>query len=960
MTVSTANHVFLPWVRQGAAAGIQTPDGLTDNQAGVVSVAVSLKVNNADSIDRQVRINGPGDVIGIDPRQVIRTVPHHLSTDFEPNYFPAIEFDRPDFPWLFTPAKADGTGRLRPWLCLVVVRKQEGVTVRVDRNLLLPILEIKSPAQPKNELPDLDESWAWAHSQITGSPPAEDDLRKSLRGDPAFNLSRLLCPRRLDPLTEYVACVVPAFELGVKAGLGSAIAAGDESFLKPAWKLGAQAPAQVTLPVYYHWNFRTGTGGDFEALVNLLEPRDSQDLPPGIGKRQIDISQAGFRMVQPVPAGTTVELEGALRLVNSTIVEWTDSVRVPFQAGLETILEAPWLAMTVGGVDSLVAPPIYGCWQAGRHTLETKPTATVTPNWLDELNLDPRHRAVAALGTAVIQSQQEQLMAAAWEQLGEIERINQLRRQAQLARSVNAVYHTKHLSRLPGETLLKLVSPAQSRLVLETVGQNNTKTRAFLSKAISQSVMPDRAVSAPLRKLASPRSAISARFQAVGAAPIAIVAQLNTLVSVVSVTRIDAGLTTLDQVTDSLSGAVAAPLKPLARFDRITTALTTAPQLGDFTIAPEGTKRSLMSFNPPGSTDNAVASAFKDAARAHQAYVAQATGAPSSPVVLSSPIDMGTTKTALLASMNPVKTIVARIKATMDVQSTSGTAVDPLAPILDAPKFPQPMYEALRDLSQDFMFPGLDKVPANTITLLGTNSKFVESFLIGLNSEMDREFLWRKYPTDQRSTFFRQFWDTTTGLGQEDILPIDQWDKKSKLGSNAHAGEDLVLLVRGELLRRYPNSVIYAVRAVKNAGKLDLSPKAEDERHPLFRGTLNPDVTFLGFGLKKADAIADPGFFFVIQEQPTEPRFGMDIADFTKPAPPLASWNDLSWRHMADSEAELNALSHASIKKVLPQVPKATWAKNAAHQAFITLQRPVRIAIRAREMLLKGANRANA
>ena len=47
---------------------------------------------------------------------------------------------------------------------------------------------------------------------------------------------------------------------------------------------------------------------------------------------------------------------------------------------------------------------------------------------------------------------------------------------------------------------------------------------------------------------------------------------------------------------------------------------------------------------------------------------------------------------------------------------------DPLEPILDAPDFPQPMYEALRDLSQDFLFPGLEQVPANTVTLLETNS----------------------------------------------------------------------------------------------------------------------------------------------------------------------------------------------------------------------------------------------
>jgi len=249
----------------------------------------------------------------------------------------------------------------------------------------------------------------------------------------------------------------------------------------------------------------------------------------------------------------------------------------------------------------------------------------------------------------------------------------------------------------------------------------------------------------------------------------------------------------------------------------------------------------------------------------------------------------------------------------------------------------------------------LEKVPANTVTLLETNSTFVESFLVGLNVEMNREFLWRNYPTDQRGTFFRQFWDTSAGSGARDIKRIIEWTDQSQLGNNANAGDDLVLLIRGELLRRYPNSVIYAVAAIKNsAGKFDLSPKPEDEKHPLFRGSLNPDVTFLGFNLKKEDAIADPGWFFVIQEQPTEPRFGMDVADFSKPLPALTTWNNLSWRHLAATPDALKTLTHASVKTQLGRIDPAEWGRNSAHQAFITLQRPVRIGIHAKDMLVKG------
>jgi len=300
---TSANYVLLPWVRQGAASGIQTPDSLGSNQAGVASATVKLRVNNTDDIERQVRLYGPGDVIGIDPQQVIRTEPRHLATDFEPNYFPAIEFDRPDFPWLFTPAKANDASRLRPWLCLIVVRKQESVSLLFDRNLPLPALEIK---EPKSELPDLSESWAWAHAQVTGSLTQDGPLRSALRDNPELTVSRLLCPRRLDPLTEYLACVVPAFELGRKAGLGEPIQPADEQpplGLKPAWALEAPSTLPLKLPVYFHWEFRTGTGGDFEELARSLEPRKMSEK---VGKRQVDISRPGFQTTLPPEPGVTL------------------------------------------------------------------------------------------------------------------------------------------------------------------------------------------------------------------------------------------------------------------------------------------------------------------------------------------------------------------------------------------------------------------------------------------------------------------------------------------------------------------------------------------------------------------------------------------------------------------------------------------------------------------------------
>jgi hypothetical protein len=122
---------FLPWVRQGSAAGIVNADSLTANQPAKVSLPVTLKFAELSAI-AQLQLYGPADVTAIDPRQIVRTEPRPFTTDYPYNLFPSIEFDRPDFPWLFTPASAGANERLRPWLCLVVVKKQPRRSARAQ------------------------------------------------------------------------------------------------------------------------------------------------------------------------------------------------------------------------------------------------------------------------------------------------------------------------------------------------------------------------------------------------------------------------------------------------------------------------------------------------------------------------------------------------------------------------------------------------------------------------------------------------------------------------------------------------------------------------------------------------------------------------------------------------------------------------------------------------------------
>src|SRR5262249_51624240 len=158
---------------------------------------------------------------------------------------------------------------------------------------------------------------------------------------------------------------------------------------------------------------------------------------------------------------------------------------------------------------------------------------------------------------------------------------------------------------------------------------------------------------------------------------------------------------------------------------------------------------------------------------------------------------------------------------------------------------------------------GLEKFPQGVAAFV-TNWPFVESFLVGLNHEMARKLLWNGYPADQRGTYFRYFWDIRTrtdGSSDGDVGPIHRWT--AALGQNrAHAADRLVLLVRGELIRRYPNVVVYAVLAEPD-GHGGRQPGAT-EKHPIFFASVPPDVALFGFELDPVDARGNPGWFFVL------------------------------------------------------------------------------------------------
>src|SRR5687768_12910197 len=113
-----ATYSFLPWLRQGIAAKIQEIDlfeaATPPVERASLDVTATVVVDDepGETVARVVQIAGPGDVIGINPRAVVRTEPLEHITNFEPNFLPFIEFYDEDFPWRYTPASAAEGSRL--------------------------------------------------------------------------------------------------------------------------------------------------------------------------------------------------------------------------------------------------------------------------------------------------------------------------------------------------------------------------------------------------------------------------------------------------------------------------------------------------------------------------------------------------------------------------------------------------------------------------------------------------------------------------------------------------------------------------------------------------------------------------------------------------------------------------------------------------------------------------------
>jgi hypothetical protein len=365
------------------------------------------------------------------------------------------------------------------------------------------------------------------------------------------------------------------------------------------------------------------------------------------------------------------------------------------------------------------------------------------------------------------------------------------------------------------------------------------------------------------------------------------------------------------------------------------------PAFVPFDFAPDTTTPVPLATTPaaPPGAENVAAANFRTAAEA--LFTRLDAPVPSRPPLQA--LDFTILRSKLSTALAPQTTYAEYVRSRLSIDpSAFQLAGDALGQIMAAPEFEKAMYEPLRDISQDWILPGIEDVVKNSAALAKTNERFIEAYMVGVNHEMARTLLFNEYPTEQRATFFRQFWNSAGYVPQpgevvnpddfKDIKPIHTWKPTANLGDNSSRRPPvakLVLMIRGELLLRYPNTEVYAAEVVRQPdGSHDL-PLATDTKRIkpwVFHGELDPDIRFFGFELTLDDALTGGqdklGYYFVLQQPSGEPLFGFEIQEPNS----LTSFRDLAWSQVVADPAHVAAVRYLDLTVTSPTV-KALSAK---------------------------------
>ena len=993
-------YSFTSFIRKGYANSVAGVSDLSEKKAvsavmmrASLQAQISLKLDSGTEIlpANTVHLYGPGDVSGIDSRSIIRTDPPEGITNFEPNYLAAIEFYDEDLPWRFSPtSQNNSTGTsstnplLTPWLALVALEEKEFTLIPVSADSdsgLLPSFQLTDLAERNSIFCAPENLHAWAHvhtnkdlitkANANGTAPEGsvlNNLKTALDDSGDFCYSRILCPRRLKTKTSYIAFLIPVFETGRLAGIGMYDQAVGTPVNQYSW-----GQDQTVFPFYYSWRFATGNAGDFEYLVRQLKPKAADERT---GYREI--------VAEGIKDGNdfkTLHMPGALRAPQDTLTSDLKQKISDYENWEAPQNPHTWQSSMASKLtvqldedkEPVITMPIYGQWYAAsdellykKNSAEPLPASTRN-NWIHEVNLDPRYRTAAAMGTKVIQKYQEEFMDAAWQQLDELKLVNEKISRLQLAVELNNIIIKNSIKRFQQEQLLGF-----GNLLSKKIKSGNGKT---LFTDVNQSPVPNAIVSNLFKKVSRNTwriQKVSKNSKQVFSTPlISGLNQQKLQISSLNVKTLNLTLSSgIDQAIQS-SMAADTKFKALKPAEQIAVKQKLNIALGmnkDFTdtlkVSPATFKlqapKSLfaaksLQLSAIKTTAAKDFSLFKNAVLNKNISLQMPDAFPAEKSIS---LILNQTSNTLLKAIEALPRLKSRLDKMYPLSKEYWSKYsEQFYPVMDYPEFKLPMYLPLKELAEENFVPNLKLLQQNSVTLLETNQRFIEAYMLGLNHEFSRELLWRGFPTDQKGSYFRYFWDSISDT--PDIEEIHRWNKT--LGNNGNTSNQglLVLTLRGDLLRKYPNTVIYAQKAAwdENVKKDRILDSGSEPVFPVFEAKVDPDIYMIGFSLNETDLLGkenptattdDPGWFFVLQERPGEPRFGLDEQNTGS----LKKWSDLSWNKLGTLNGQIiNLRNSLTIAKSGDDI-QASWPpKDSAQTAYIFYQQPVMVSIHASRLL---------
>ena len=447
-----ATFSLLPNARAPLSVDLRAPlPGASRRRA---NVQVEVRADDAPSASAPltVELRGAGDVVGLDRRMIGRVEPPPGARGFEPNYVPFVEFIDADFPWRYT-LDISGGDRVRPWLALIALRPEEFEFIELG-GALLPVIRV---LEPRTSLPDLTQSWAWAHvhaSRDAAPELAVDELARR-RADATF--SRLLCARRLTDSTPYHLFLVPTYEAGRLAGLGRKVEPAPWNAL--AWSAGSSAPTD--LPLYLQTQFVTSAVEDLELLLRRLRPLPASSAAGVAEPRLARADAPGFFADYSAP-GRIITVRDALARPGTPLgpIETDPALRPRLADALTAAIAAETPADSGDGPDAedpLLSPPAYG-WRCAP-TRDVRVGRAEANHWFDRINVDLGLRETAGLGAETVRRNQEALVRLCWAQHDQVvaarERINRFRLAAAMAQRLGM----SRFNRLPAEVALAAAQP---------------------------------------------------------------------------------------------------------------------------------------------------------------------------------------------------------------------------------------------------------------------------------------------------------------------------------------------------------------------------------------------------------------------------------------------------------------------------------------------------------------------